>query len=132
MTGGNEDASYLAKPPRDSCKRNADPKSLGLGDCIDYNMCVQVCPTGIDIRNGLQMECIGCANCIDACDEIMDQVGFEKGLIRYITTDFLFLAHPASKKRWFPPDTAIRKSKMIPGHFLETERNWLVISAPDR
>jgi cytochrome c oxidase accessory protein FixG len=53
------------------------------GDCVDCLRCVQVCPTGIDIRNGLQMECIGCANCIDACDEIMVKVGKPKGLIRY-------------------------------------------------
>lgn len=53
------------------------------GDCIDCFRCVAVCPTGIDIRNGLQMECVGCANCIDACDEIMDRVGRPRGLIRY-------------------------------------------------
>jgi len=58
-------------------------KDQNRGDCIDCGRCVQVCPTGIDIRNGLQMECIGCANCIDACDEIMDKVGQSKGLIRY-------------------------------------------------
>jgi cytochrome c oxidase accessory protein FixG len=53
------------------------------GDCIDCHRCVVVCPTGIDIRNGLQMECIGCANCIDACDDIMDKVGRPRGLVRY-------------------------------------------------
>ena len=53
------------------------------GDCIDCSKCVQVCPTGIDIRNGLQMECVGCTACVDACDEVMHKVGFEKGLIRY-------------------------------------------------
>jgi len=53
------------------------------GDCIDCHRCVQVCPTGIDIRNGLQMECVGCANCIDACDDIMDRVKRPRGLIRY-------------------------------------------------
>lgn len=58
-------------------------KQTGLGDCIDCNRCVQVCPTGIDIRQGLQIECIGCANCIDACDEIMDKVGRPRGLVRY-------------------------------------------------
>jgi polyferredoxin len=56
-----------------------------LGDCIDCTMCVQVCPTGIDIRNGLQYECIACGACIDACDEVMDKMGFERGLIRYST-----------------------------------------------
>lgn len=53
------------------------------GDCINCMKCVQVCPTGIDIRNGLQMECVGCTACIDACDEVMETVHFEKGLIRY-------------------------------------------------
>lgn len=64
-------------------KREANPASLGLGDCIDCQMCVQVCPTGIDIRDGLQMECIGCAACIDACDSIMDKMGYARGLVKY-------------------------------------------------
>ena len=63
--------------------RKADPKALGLGDCIDCTLCVQVCPTGIDIRNGLQNECIACAACIDVCDDVMDKMGYAKGLIRY-------------------------------------------------
>ena len=62
-----------------------DPAELGLGDCIDCTMCVQGCPTGIDIRDGLQFECIQCAACIDACDEVMDKMGYERGLIRYTT-----------------------------------------------
>jgi cytochrome c oxidase accessory protein FixG len=53
------------------------------GDCIDCHQCVKVCPTGIDIRNGTQMECVGCTACIDACDHMMESVGFKKGLIRY-------------------------------------------------
>lgn len=65
--------------------RKADPKSLGLGDCIDCNLCVEVCPTGIDIRHGLQYECINCGACIDACNNTMDKMGYEKGLIRYTT-----------------------------------------------
>ncbi len=56
-----------------------------LGDCIDCTMCVQVCPTGIDIRNGLQYDCIACGACVDACDDVMDKMGFEHGLIRYTT-----------------------------------------------
>ncbi|WP_445571620.1 cytochrome c oxidase accessory protein CcoG [Pseudomonas sp. E102] len=64
-------------------KREVDPADVGLGDCIDCQMCVQVCPTGIDIRDGLQMECIGCAACIDACDSIMDKMGYARGLIKY-------------------------------------------------
>ncbi|HOX68023.1 MAG TPA: FixG Ig-like domain-containing protein, partial [Burkholderiaceae bacterium] len=57
----------------------------GLGDCIDCTLCVQVCPTGIDIRDGLQNECIGCAACIDVCGDVMDKMGYPKGLIRYST-----------------------------------------------
>jgi len=63
--------------------RSADYKSAGLGDCIDCKACVQVCPTGIDIRNGLQYECIACAACIDACDDVMDKMGYPRGLVRY-------------------------------------------------
>ena len=66
-------------------KKDADLEQLGLGDCIDCTMCVQVCPTGIDIRDGLQFECIQCAACVDACDEVMDKMGYERGLIRYTT-----------------------------------------------
>ncbi|WP_347168901.1 cytochrome c oxidase accessory protein CcoG [Pseudomonas salmasensis] len=64
-------------------KRDVQPAEVGLGDCIDCQLCVQVCPTGIDIRDGLQMECIGCAACIDACDSIMDKVGYARGLVSY-------------------------------------------------
>jgi cytochrome c oxidase accessory protein FixG len=61
-------------------KRNQNEST---GDCVDCSLCVQVCPTGIDIRNGLQMECVNCTACIDACDTVMDKVGKETGLIRY-------------------------------------------------
>jgi len=64
-------------------KREVRPADVGLGDCIDCHLCVQVCPTGIDIRDGLQMECIGCAACIDACDSIMDKMGYARGLVSY-------------------------------------------------
>ncbi|NKB65170.1 MAG: cytochrome c oxidase accessory protein CcoG [Gammaproteobacteria bacterium] len=74
--------------PRGS-RRKKDPGALGLGDCIDCTICVQVCPTGIDIRDGLQYECIGCASCIDACDDVMEKVGSPKGLIRYTTENVL-------------------------------------------
>ena len=69
--------------PRGSRKRSADPGELGLGSCIDCELCVQVCPTGIDIRDGLQYECIGCALCVDACNSVMDKMNYERGLIRY-------------------------------------------------
>src|SRR5690606_8302011 len=68
---------------RGSRKKTDDPQALGLGDCVDCYMCVQVCPTGIDIRDGLQMDCIGCAACIDACDEVMDKMGYARGLVSY-------------------------------------------------
>ncbi|MEM1079995.1 MAG: cytochrome c oxidase accessory protein CcoG [Pseudomonadota bacterium] len=71
--------------PRGKRKKTADPAALGLGDCIECMGCVQVCPTGIDIRNGLQIECIACAACIDVCDQVMDKMGYDRGLIRYTT-----------------------------------------------
>ena len=71
--------------PRGSRKRNLDHRAAGLGDCVDCTLCVQVCPTGIDIRDGLQYQCIGCAACIDACDDVMNKMAYPKGLIRYTT-----------------------------------------------
>jgi cytochrome c oxidase accessory protein FixG len=71
--------------PRGSRSRKASAAAQGLGDCIDCTLCVQVCPTGIDIRNGLQNECIGCAACIDVCNGVMDKMGYAQGLIRYDT-----------------------------------------------
>ena len=75
--------------PRGPRARNADAKALGLGDCVDCDLCVQVCPTGIDIRDGLQYECIGCAACIDACNQVMARRAYPKGLIRYTTENAL-------------------------------------------
>ncbi|WP_049763716.1 cytochrome c oxidase accessory protein CcoG [Polaromonas naphthalenivorans] len=71
--------------PRGSRSKKADPKVLNLGSCIDCTLCVQVCPTGIDIRKGLQYECISCAACIDVCDTVMDKMNYPRGLIRYST-----------------------------------------------
>ena len=71
---------YKRGEPRGKLK---DKDAFGLGDCIDCNRCVVVCPTGIDIRNGAQMECVGCTACIDACDDIMDKINLPRGLIRY-------------------------------------------------
>lgn len=71
--------------PRGSRSKKADPKALNLGSCIDCTLCVQVCPTGIDIRKGLQYECISCAACIDVCDTVMDKMSYPRGLIRYST-----------------------------------------------
>ena len=83
--------SYDAKrgDPRGSRRKGSDYKAEGLGDCVNCGICVQVCPTGIDIRNGLQYECIGCAACIDACDQVMEKMDYPKGLIRYTTENVL-------------------------------------------
>ena len=75
--------------PRGSRSKSADPKAAGLGACVDCGICVQACPTGIDIRNGLQYECIGCAACIDGCDQVMDKMGYPRGLIRYASENAL-------------------------------------------
>lgn len=72
---------------RGKIRKGQDRTELGLGDCIDCKQCVVVCPTGIDIRNGTQLECVNCTACIDACDDIMDRIGFDKGLIRYASED---------------------------------------------
>jgi cytochrome c oxidase accessory protein FixG len=67
--------------------KQEDREETGKGDCIDCKQCVNVCPTGIDIRNGTQLECVNCTACIDECDSIMDSVGLPKGLIRYASED---------------------------------------------
>jgi cytochrome c oxidase accessory protein FixG len=86
--------------PRGSRKRNAGSQGRrALGDCIDCELCVQVCPTGIDIRNGLQYECIGCALCIDACNSVMRKMGYEPGLVRYTSEREL----EGGKTHWLRP-----------------------------
>ena len=71
--------------PRGGRRKNTDKGEAGLGDCINCTLCVQVCPTGIDIRDGLQYECIACAACIDVCDQVMDRMEYPRGLVRYTT-----------------------------------------------
>ncbi len=95
--------------PRGSRPKKADPKQLGLGDCVDCGICVQVCPTGIDIRDGLQLECIGCAACIDACDQVMDKVGYSRGLIRYSTENAVQMHYSRREifRRAFRPRTLL-------------------------
>ncbi|USR41195.1 cytochrome c oxidase accessory protein CcoG [Ectopseudomonas hydrolytica] len=80
-------------------RKDADYKAEGLGDCIDCTLCVQVCPTGIDIRDGLQLECIGCGACIDACDSVMDKLGYDRGLVRYSSENEL----AGGKTHWLRP-----------------------------
>ncbi|MEP6824589.1 MAG: FixG Ig-like domain-containing protein, partial [Ramlibacter sp.] len=69
--------------------RKAEVATLALGACVDCTLCVQVCPTGIDIREGLQYECIGCAACADVCDTVMDKMNYPRGLIRFTTQNAL-------------------------------------------
>ena len=71
--------------PRGSRSRKAEVNTKELGSCIDCSLCVQVCPTGIDIRKGLQYECIGCGACADVCDTVMDKMGYARGLVKYST-----------------------------------------------
>ena len=84
--------------PRGARSRKADPTVLNLGACIDCTLCVQVCPTGIDIRNGLQYECIGCGACADVCDTVMDKMGYARGLVKYTTEN-------AMKNKWTEAQT---------------------------
>ncbi len=95
--------------PRGARSRKADPAAAGLGHCIDCSICVQVCPTGIDIRKGLQYECIGCAACADGCDQVMDKMGYARGLIRYASENALE-RHYGVREMWrrmLRPRTAI-------------------------
>ncbi len=85
--------------PRGARRRDADKSAEGLGDCISCQLCVQVCPTGIDIRDGLQYQCIGCALCVDACDSVMDKMGYDPGLIRYASEREL----GGGKTHWLRP-----------------------------
>ena len=84
--------------PRGARSRKADPAALNLGACVDCSLCVQVCPTGIDIRKGLQYECIGCGACADICDTVMDKLGYARGLVKYSTQH-------AIEQRWSTAQT---------------------------
>lgn len=88
---------WLRGEPRGKLKKN-DPNP-DQGDCIDCNLCVQVCPTGIDIRHGTQLECVNCTACIDACDEVMDKIDKPRGLIRYASYNNIAEKKPFS---WTP------------------------------
>ncbi len=85
--------------PRGSRARGVDPASIGKGQCIDCTLCVQVCPTGIDIRKGLQYECIGCAACVDVCDGVMDKMAYPRGLIRFATQNAM-TQHWSARAMW--------------------------------
>ena len=101
--------------PRGKRSKKANLEELGLGDCIDCTLCVQVCPTGIDIRNGLQYMCIGCGACIDACDDVMDKMDYPRGLIRYTSENSmaLGLTKQEERKRLFKPRTLVYLTLLI-------------------
>lgn len=89
--------------PRGSRKKGTDYKEEGKGACVDCSLCVQVCPTGIDIRDGLQYQCIGCAACVDVCNEVMDKMGYERNLVSYTTENSL----EGKKESFFRPRVVI-------------------------
>jgi cytochrome c oxidase accessory protein FixG len=95
--------------PRGTRFRSAAAKPTELGECVACNLCVQVCPTGIDIRKGLQYECIGCAACVDVCDEVMDRFGYPRGLVRYDTQNGLaqHLTHSERLRRVVRPRVVV-------------------------
>ncbi|MCU0842422.1 MAG: cytochrome c oxidase accessory protein CcoG [Thiobacillaceae bacterium] len=100
---------YRRGEGRGARRKGSDYKAQGLGDCVDCGICVQVCPTGIDIRNGLQYMCIGCAACIDACDQVMEKMDYPKGLIRYSTQNAIDGKYPDKEipRHVFRPRTLI-------------------------
>jgi cytochrome c oxidase accessory protein FixG len=106
--------------PRGHRSHSAALAETGLGACIDCNLCVQVCPTGIDIRNGLQYECIGCAACADVCDGVMDKMGYPRGLVRYSTQN-------AMKNGWSA--STMLKSVFRPRVLVYTAILWSLIFA---
>lgn len=91
--------------PRGRRSKKIIPSQAGLGDCVDCTICVQVCPTGIDIRDGLQYMCIGCGACIDACDQVMEKMNYPRGLIRYTSESGMLdgLDSKQARKRLFKP-----------------------------
>jgi cytochrome c oxidase accessory protein FixG len=90
--------------PRGHRSKKTDLASSNLGACVDCSLCVQVCPTGIDIRNGLQYECIGCGACADVCDTVMNKLGYAKGLVRYTTQNSMI-------NKWTSKQTLIRVAR---------------------
>ena len=112
--------------PRGPRSRKADREGRGLGDCVDCDICVQVCPTGIDIRNGLQYECIGCAACIDGCDQVMDKMGYPRGLIRYTTENALASGYDG-KTMWrqvLRPRTLVYTAMLLAVIARDGRRRW--------
>lgn len=103
---------YVRGEPRGGRSRRIDHKEAGMGDCVDCSLCVQVCPTGIDIRDGMQYMCIGCGACVDACDTVMDKMEYPRGLIRYTSGNAIKegLSQEQVRKRMLRPRTLIYTS----------------------
>lgn len=101
--------------PRGARSRKLDHRAQGMGDCVDCSICVQVCPTGIDIRQGLQYMCIGCGACVDACDQVMDKLDYPKGLIRYTSEKGILekLSPKEIRRNLFRPRVLIYSTLML-------------------
>ncbi len=134
-----------AEKGRKKFKKNEDRQAEGYGDCIDCNQCVTVCPTGIDIRNGTQLECVNCTACIDSCDLVMERVNLPKGLIRYASEENIEKKKPfefsARMKAYsgvlviligiligmlFLRTSVEAKILRLPGELYETKKNGMV------
>ena len=101
--------------PRGARSRQADLSTLALGACVDCTLCVQVCPTGIDIRQGLQYECIGCAACADVCDTVMDKMNYPRGLIRFSTQNAMAAGWDSARmwRRVFRPRVLVYGAVLV-------------------
>jgi cytochrome c oxidase accessory protein FixG len=113
--------------------KQEDREVTGKGDCIDCKQCVNVCPTGIDIRNGTQLECVNCTACIDECDTIMDSVGLPKGLIRYASEDEIEKKSPfkfTARMKGYTAILAIMVGILIGLLFLRTDVEATILRLP--
>ncbi len=106
---------HVRGEPRGARSKKVDHKAEGKGDCINCSLCVQVCPTGIDIREGLQYMCIGCGACVDACNEVMDKMGYEQDLISYTSGRAITerLSEDQARKRMFRPRVLVYISLLV-------------------
>jgi len=106
---------YKRGEPRGARSKRVDHHAQGLGDCVDCSICVQVCPTGIDIRQGLQYMCIGCGACIDACNQVMQKLDYPQGLIRYTSEHGILqnLDAKAVMARLFRPRILVYSALMV-------------------
>ncbi len=123
---------WRGEPAAAPRRRRRLPPAQPVGDCVDCNACVAVCPMGIDIRDGQQLECITCALCIDACDSVMDKIGKPRGLIAYATLQRLRRQHGARHRRRHARRSTRPRCAIADGSFVDTLRhfNWKIIFRP--